>query len=106
MTTKTEKSKVNAVKPLYDYLLIEPKQAETTTSSGIIIPDTANKEKPQEGTVISAGEGRMEDGKLSPLTVKVGQTVLFKKWGGTEIKLEGKDYLLIKEEDILAIIEG
>lgn len=106
MTNKTDKSKVSAVKPLYDYLLIEPKATETTTSSGIIIPDTANKEKPQEGTVIAAGAGRMDDGKQVALTVKVGQTVLFKKWGGTEIKLEGKEYLLIKEEDILAIIEG
>jgi chaperonin GroES len=106
MTTKDQKSKVHSVKPLYDYLLIEPKVAETTTSSGIIIPDTANKEKPQEGTVVSTGAGRMEDGKQVALTVKVGQTVLFKKWGGTEIKLEGKEYLLIKEEDILAIIES
>ncbi len=106
MTTKNSTSKVSSVKPLYDYLLIEPKATETTTSSGIIIPDTANKEKPQEGTIIAAGAGRMDEGKQVALTVKVGDTVLFKKWGGTEIKLEGKEYLLIKEEDILAIIEG
>lgn len=104
MSSKND-SKVRAIKPLYDVVLIEPKITETTTPSGIVIPDTANKEKPMEGTILAVGLGKMVDGKITPLTVKVGNVVLFKKWGGTEIKIDGKEYLLIKEEDILAIME-
>ncbi|MUU77995.1 co-chaperone GroES [Winogradskyella endarachnes] len=87
------------IKPLADRVLIEPKQAETKTASGIIIPDNA-KEKPQEGTVVAIGNGTKDE----PLTVKVGDTVLYGKYGGTELKLEGKDYLMMRESDILAII--
>ncbi len=104
MSSKND-SKVRSIKPLYDVVLIEPKITETTTPSGIVIPDTANKEKPMEGTVLAVGLGKMVDGKITPLTVKAGSVVLFKKWGGTEIKIDGKEYLLIKEEDILAIME-
>lgn len=87
------------IKPLADRVLIEPAAAETKTASGIIIPDNA-KEKPQKGTVIAAGKGT----KDNPITVKVGDTVLYTKYAGTELKLEGKDYLIMHENDILAII--
>jgi len=91
---------------MFDNLLIEPLSRETTLPSGIVIPDTA-KEKPQEGKVISIGTGkRDEDGNKIPVEVKVGDIVMYKKWGGNEIKIEGKEYLLVKEEDILAVIES
>lgn len=97
---------VNKIKPLSDYLLIEPLQGETKLPSGIVIPDTA-KEKPQEGKVLAVGTGKRDDsGNIVPMSVKAGDVVMFKKWGGTEMKIEGKDLLLVKEEDILAIIEG
>ena len=87
------------IKPLADRVLIEPVAAETQTASGIFIPDTA-KEKPQKGTVVAVGSGT----KKHDMTVKVGDTVLYGKYAGTELKLEGKDYLIMKEDDILAII--
>jgi len=87
------------IKPLADRVLIEPAAAETKTASGIIIPDNA-KEKPQKGTVIAAGKGTKDE----PITVKVGDTVLYGKYAGTELKLEGNDYLIMRESDILAII--
>src|SRR3989344_6045884 len=94
------------IKPLADYLLIEPLQKETTLPSGIVIPDTA-KEKPQEGREVEVGPGKQdEDGKRIGMEVKVGDKVMFKKWGGTEVKVEGKEMLLVKEEDVLAIVEG
>jgi len=93
----------NKIQPLFDYILIEPSEGETTLPSGIVIPDSA-KEKPQEGKVIAVGSGKTEDGQLVPLTVKVGDVVMYKKWGGTEVKIEGKDHLLVREEDILAVI--
>ena len=99
----TKKSETN-LKPLSDNLLIDPEEQETTLPSGIVIPDTATKEKPQKGTVIAAGPGkRDENGKAIPLEVKAGDVVMFKKWGGTEVKIDGKEYLLVKEEDILAL---
>ena len=90
--------KVN-VKPLADRVLIEPAPAEQKTSGGIIIPDTA-KEKPQKGTVVAIGNGKKDE----PLTVKVGDKVLYGKYSGTELSIEGKDYLIMKESDIFAII--
>lgn len=87
------------IKPLADRVLIEPTQAETTTASGIIIPDSA-KEKPQKGIVIAVGKGTKEE----PTTVKVGDTVLYGKYAGTELNVEGKDYLIMRESDIFAII--
>lgn len=87
------------IKPLADRVLIEPLQAETTTASGIIIPDNA-KEKPQKGNVVAVGNGTKDD----PITVKVGDTVLYGKYAGTELKLEGSDYLIMRESDILAIV--
>ncbi|SFZ91012.1 co-chaperone GroES [Flaviramulus sp. BrNp1-15] len=87
------------IKPLADRVLIEPAAAETKTASGIIIPDNA-KEKPQKGTVVAAGKGTKDE----PITVKVGDTVLYGKYAGTELKLDGKDYLIMRESDILAIV--
>jgi chaperonin GroES len=87
------------IKPLADRVLIEPVQAETKTASGIIIPDNA-KEKPQKGTVAAVGKGTKDE----QITVKVGDTVLYGKYAGTELKLEGTDYLIMRESDILAII--
>ena len=87
------------IKPLSDRVVIEPLAAETTTASGIIIPDTA-KEKPQKGAVVAVGNGK----KDHEMTVKVGDTVLYGKYSGTELKLEGKDYLIMREEEIYAII--
>lgn len=93
------------VKPLFDYLLIQPLESDTTLPSGIVIPDSA-KEKPQEGKVISVGPGAKDkDGKLIPVEIKAGSVVMYKKWGGTEIKLGGEDYILVRQEDILAIVE-
>jgi chaperonin GroES len=97
---------LNKVKPLSDYLLVEPLAKETTLPSGIVIPDTV-KEKPQEGKVVAVGPGRRDDdGNRIPMEIKVGDVVMYKKWGGTELKIEGKEVLLVKEEDILAVVEG
>jgi chaperonin GroES len=87
------------VKPLADRVLVEPAAAEQKTAGGIIIPDTA-KEKPQKGTVVAVGNGKKDE----PLTVKVGDQVLYGKYSGTEISVEGKDYLIMRESDILAVI--
>ncbi|MBO6212330.1 chaperonin GroES [Algoriella xinjiangensis] len=87
------------IKPLADRVVIEPSPAETKTASGIIIPDSA-KEKPQEGTVVAVGNGKKDE----PMTVAIGDKVLYGKYSGTELKLEGKDYLIMREADILAII--
>lgn len=87
------------IKPLADRVVIEPAEAEKKTASGIIIPDTA-KEKPQKGTVVAAGPGKKDE----PLTVKVGDVVLYGKYAGTEINIDGKDYLIMRESDILAIL--
>ena len=87
------------IKPLADRVLIEPVEAETKTASGIIIPDNA-KEKPQQGKVMAIGNGTKDE----PMTVKVGDKVLYGKYAGTELKLEGKDYLIMRESDILAIV--
>ena len=92
-------SKINII-PLADRVIIEQAEAETTTASGIIIPDTA-QEKPQKGSVVAVGKGTKEN----PITVKVGDTVLYSKYGGTELKHEEKDYLIMKKSDILAIIK-
>jgi chaperonin GroES len=93
------------IKPLGDRVLVEPLEREEVTSSGIVLPDTA-KEKPQEGTVVAVGSGRVDDkGQKHALEVKAGQKVLYGKYAGTEIKIEGKDYLIVSEKDILAIFE-
>ena len=92
------------IKPLHDRVLIKRIEADTKTAGGIIIPDTA-KEKPSVGIVEAVGNGfRAEDGKVIPMSVKVGDKVLFAKWSGTEVKLNGEDRLIVKESDILAVI--
>lgn len=87
------------IKPLADRVVVEPAAAETTTKSGIIIPDTA-QEKPQKGTVVAVGDGKKDE----PMTVKVGETILYGKYSGNELKLDGNDYLIMRESDILAIV--
>jgi chaperonin GroES len=91
-------------RPLHDRVLVKRIESEEKTKSGIIIPDTA-KEKPMEGEVISVGSGiRQENGTITPLDVKAGDRILFGKWSGTEIKLNGNDYLVMKESDIMGIL--
>jgi len=93
------------VKPLHDRVLVRRLESEEKTAGGIIIPDTA-KEKPMHGEVLATGPGaRDENGKVQPLDVKVGDIVLFAKWGGTEVKIEGEELLIMKESDIIAIVE-
>ena len=93
------------IKPLHDKVLVKRVDEETKTAGGIIIPDTA-KEKPSEGIVEAVGNGfRADDGKIVPMSVKVGDRVLFAKWGGTEVKLGGETRLIVKESDILAVVE-
>ena len=93
-------------RPLHDRVLVRRVEAEEKTAGGIIIPDTA-QEKPQEGEVISVGSGaRSDEGKVTPLDVKAGDRILFGKWSGTEIKLDGVEYLIMKESDIMGIVEG
>ncbi len=92
------------VRPLNDRILVKRMEEDTTTPGGIIIPDSA-KEKPSRGQVVAAGQGKTaDDGKRIPLDVKVGDTILFGKWSGTEIKLGGEDYLMMKEEDVLGVV--
>ena len=97
-------SNVN-IKPLEDKILVQINEAETTTASGLVIPDSA-KEKPQEATVIAVGAGRFdEEGERVPMDVKEGDVVIFSKYGGTEIKYQGEEYLILAQRDILAIVE-
>ncbi|MEP6462847.1 MAG: co-chaperone GroES, partial [Frankiaceae bacterium] len=93
MATATDSSTKVAIKPLEDRIVVQPSDAEQTTASGIVIPDTA-KEKPQEGTVLAVGPGRFEDGNRVPLDVTVGDKVLYSKYGGTEVKYNGEEYLV------------
>ena len=91
--------------PLFDNVLVQPLEPEQRTASGILLPDTV-KEKPQAGKVMAVGPGATDsNGKLVPMQVKVGQTVLYKKWGGTEVKVNGEEWLILELKDILAIIE-
>ncbi len=93
-------------RPLHDRVLVRRLEEETRTAGGIIIPDTA-KEKPMEGEIIAAGPGaRGEDGKLHPLDVKAGDRVLFGKWSGTEVKIDGEELIIMKESDIMGVIDA
>jgi len=93
------------IRPLHDRIIIERLEEETRTAGGLIIPDSA-KEKPFEGKVVAVGKGKKtEDGKVLPLDVKVGDRVLFGKYSGTEIKVDGKEYLMMREDDVLAVVE-
>jgi chaperonin GroES len=92
------------IRPLQDRLLLQPSEGEEKTAGGIIIPDTA-KEKPQEGTVIAAGKGKVrDDGKITPLDVKVGDRVLYGKYSGSEVTVAGEKHVILREEDVLAIL--
>ncbi len=103
MATKT-KSRV-AIRPLHDKILVERDEAQTVTSAGIYLPETAS-EKPQFATVIAVGDGTLnDDGQRIPLDVKAGDRIILSKWGGTDIKLDGEDYLIINAADVLAIID-
>jgi chaperonin GroES len=94
------------IRPLQDRVIVQRVQEEERTKGGIIIPDTA-KEKPQEGKVIAVGKGKVgDDGKLIALDVKAGDRILFGKYSGTEVKLDGEDYLIMREDDILGVLEG
>jgi chaperonin GroES len=92
-----------SIKPLEDRVLVQPLEAEQTTASGLVIPDTA-KEKPQEGKVIAVGPGRFEDGKRLPLDIAEGDVVVYSKYGGTEVKYDGQEYLILSARDVLAIV--
>lgn len=92
------------IKPLFDNVLVKPLEAETKTASGIILPDSA-KEKPQIGLIMAVGEGKIgPKGEKHPVVVKVGQKVMYKKWGGSEVKVDSEEWTIISQEDILAII--
>ena len=92
------------IKPLEDRIVVKALDAEQTTASGLVIPDTA-KEKPQEGEVLAVGPGRFEDGQRLPLDISVGDRVIYSKYGGTEVKYDGQEYLLLSARDVLAIVE-
>jgi len=94
------------IRPLQDRIIVERVEEETTTAGGIIIPDTVSKEKPQEGKIIAAGKGKVTpEGKVLPLDVKEGDRVLFGKYAGTEVKVDGEDYMIMREDDILGVVE-
>jgi chaperonin GroES len=95
-----------SLKPLDDRIVVQPNEAEQTTASGLVIPDTA-KEKPQQGKVLAVGPGKRAEntGELIPLDIKEGQTVLYSKYGGTEVTVEGKDLLILSSRDVLAVVE-
>ncbi len=93
------------IRPLHDRVLVEPLDAEEKTAGGIIIPDTA-KEKPMEGKIVAAGKGsKNDDGKTTPLDVKTGDRILYGKWSGTEVKVDGDDYLIMTESDIMGVVD-
>jgi chaperonin GroES len=93
------------IRPLHDRVLVEALEAENKTAGGVIIPDTA-QEKPQEGKIVAVGSGlRGDDGKIIKLDVKVGDKILYGKWSGTEVKIDGKDLLIMKESDIMGVIQ-
>jgi chaperonin GroES len=93
------------VKPLHDRMIVKRLAEEKQTKGGLIIPDTA-KEKPQQGKVVAVGSGKREDGKVFPLDVKAGDTVLFAKYAGSEFKLDGEEHLVLREDEVLGIVEG
>ena len=91
------------LKPLEDRIVVQASEGDQTTASGLVIPDTA-KEKPQEGEVMAVGPGRFEDGQRIPMDVKVGDKVIYSKYGGTEVKVEGQEYLILSARDVLAVL--
>jgi chaperonin GroES len=99
------KTETLGIRPLGDRVVVRPAAKEEKSASGIIIPDTAHKEKPAQGTVVAVGEGRFEDGMKVPMTVKVGDKVLFSKYGYDEVKIGGEDYYVLSEASILAVLK-
>ena len=100
------KSLLDQIKPTSGYLLIAPEEAQKQTSSGIYLPDNATGEKPQQGTVLAVGEGkRLDNGTRAPFNVKKGDEIIFTSYAGTEIKLDGEEHIIIREDDVLAILE-
>lgn len=94
------------IQPVNDYILINPEKAEAKTASGIFIPDTADKEKPQQAKVVAVGNGKLgKDGKRMEMSVKVGDTILYSKYGPTEVKLGGEEYFFIQDSDVIAVIK-
>ncbi|HLB58139.1 MAG TPA: co-chaperone GroES [Gammaproteobacteria bacterium] len=96
---------MSKIRPLSDRVVVEPREVETKTAGGIVIPDTADKDKPIEGTVIATGTGKYNEGKLQPLQVKIGDKILFGKYAGTNVKLNNTEYLIMREEDIMGVLE-
>mgnify|MGYP001603262776 CR=1 FL=1 len=95
------------IKPLGDHIVVKPKKEAEVTASGIVLPDTVDKEKKAEGEVVAVGPGKiLENGQRVPMEVKVGQTVMYKKWGGDEIKVGAEEYKKVSQEDILAVLEN
>ena len=92
------------IRPLHDRVVIKRMEEERTSAGGIVIPDTANNEKPTRGEVVAVGKGSIKEGKIHPLEVKVGDKVLFGKYTGTEVKIDNKEYVIMREEDILAVV--
>jgi chaperonin GroES len=95
-----------SISPLGDRIVVEPLSREDVSASGIIIPDTASREKPERGTVVAVGTGKYENGALVPMSVKVGDTVLFSKYGYDEVKVDGTEYLILSESSVLAVLEA
>jgi chaperonin GroES len=93
------------IRPLSDRIVVEPKETESKTAGGIVIPDTADKDKPMRGKVVAIGTGKYIEGKMQPLQVKVGDEILFGKYAGTNIKLNEKEWLVMREEDVMGVIE-
>lgn len=94
-----------AIRPLGDRLVVAPIEAETVTAGGIVLPDSSDKEKPIRGKVVAVGNGKRHEDKVIPLDVKVGDKVLFGKYAGTSVKLDGKEYLVMREEDVMGVIQ-
>lgn len=98
---------MTTIRPLFDRVLVKRSDEPTKTKSGLFLPDSASKEKPVQGTILAVGNGRVsDDGKVTPLSVKEGDTVIFGKYAGTEVKIDGEDRLILREDDILGIVEG
>jgi len=102
--TTIRSSRDFSLKPLEDRIVVKPTEEEEMTASGLVIPDTA-KERPQEGEVIAVGPGRYEEGNRIPMDVKVGDKVIYSKYGGTEVKVEGQEYLILSARDVLAVLD-
>jgi chaperonin GroES len=98
--------KSTKIRPLSDRIVVEPMEAETTTMGGIVIPDTSDKDKPIQGTVIAVGNGKYIDGQIVPLQVKAGDRVVFGKYAGTNVKLDGDEFLVMREEDVMGVVEA